>query len=347
MDTLDLNRYSPLPLTADRLLKNRVVLPPMASQTATPEGFATTATFDHYARLARSGAGLLIAEYTFVHASGRSEDNQLGASTDAHIAGLTEIAKIFKSSGAVAGLQLSHGGGKSDRQLTSGFFMGPSGIAVPVKNETLEAPAIMSLDDVLLWKNAFVAAAGRAVQAGFELVEFHSAHGYGLNQFLSPITNRRDDAYGKNLAGRARLLIEIVSEVRSLYPQLLISVRIPGQDFLENGLTTADMIEVARMLENAGVHLIHVSSGIGGWRRPADRTGQGYLVSEAAAIQKNIRLPVIGVGGIETGLYIDGALQSGLFALAAVGRAILGDPPGWHAQNLPAHILCAGILHCG
>ncbi|MGZ3724060.1 MAG: oxidoreductase, partial [Bdellovibrionales bacterium] len=199
----------------------------MASQTASSTGLVTQATLDHYANLALARAGLLIAEYTFVHQSGRSEENQLGASTDAHIEGLAKIAKIIKSSGALAGLQLSHGGGKSDRDLTGGKFMGPSGIAVPVKNETLEAPAPMTLEDIAVWKNSFVAAAGRAVQAGFDLVEFHSAHGYGLNQFLSSITNQRDDHYGGDLEHRARILNEIVSEVRALYPRLIISVRIP------------------------------------------------------------------------------------------------------------------------
>jgi NADPH2 dehydrogenase len=172
------------------------------------------------------------------------------------------------------------------------------------------------------------------VGAGFDLVEFHSAHGYGFNQWLSPLTNRRDDRYGRDLAGRSRLLREVIQQVRSRYPELLLSVRLPGQDFLERGLTLADTVQVARWLQAEGVNTIHISSGIGGWRRPDSRSGEGYLVEEAAVHQSQLDLPVIGVGGIETGDYIDQGLRRGHFALAAVGRAILADPRGWHEKTL-------------
>lgn len=306
----------------------------MASSTADSAGFATDKTFEHYARLVEAGAGLAIVEYTFVHPSGRSEDNQLGASTDEHIDGLQKIAEIIKQSGSVAGVQLTHGGGKSDTTLTAGDFMAPSAIPVPVKGETLETPRVMSSAEIEIWKSAFAAAIGRAVAAGFDLVELHSAHGYGLNQFLSPITNHREDEYGATLLGRSRLLREIVSEARKRYPDLLISVRMPGQDFMPNGLTTADSTTVAKWLEACGASVIHVSSGIGGWKRPVERRGEGYLVPEAAIIQANVSLPVIGVGGIETADYIDQGLREKKFSLAAVGRAILKDPAGWRKKVL-------------
>jgi NADPH2 dehydrogenase len=108
----------------------------------------------------------------------------------------------------------------------------------------------------------------------------------------------------------------------------------PGQDFLEGGLSIHDTLAVAEMLEGLGVHVIHVSSGIGGWRRPSTRVGEGYLVDEAAEFQARLHIPVIGVGGIETGDYIDRSLQTGRFSLAAVGRAILRDPDDWGRQQL-------------
>ena len=188
MKTPTQSRLTPLCLNKAHTLLNRIVVPPMASGTATTQGFATQQTLDHYANLRESGAGLIIAEYTFVHASGRSEQNQLGISTDNHIEGLSEIAKILKMNGATAGIQLSHGGGKSSKELTNGRLMSPSGIPVPVKDQILETPNPMNFDELELWKNAFVEAARRAVAAGFDLVELHSAHGYGLNQWLSPIT---------------------------------------------------------------------------------------------------------------------------------------------------------------
>jgi NADPH2 dehydrogenase len=306
----------------------------MASQTASQDGFVTEKTIAHYNRLAEAKPGLLIVEYTFVHFSGRSEDFQLGVQSDAHIDGLSRLAQAIKKSGALAGLQITHGGGKSERSLTGGALMGPSAVSVPVKDRQLENPDPMNTSDIELWKFAFVDASDRAVAAGFDLIELHSAHGYGLNQWLSPITNQRTDDYGGDLNNRMRLLLEIIEAIRARHPRLLISVRMPGQDFIEDGLRPAETVAVAQAIERAGVDIIHVSSGIGGWRRPSSRTGEGYLVPEAADIQANVRIPVIGVGGIETGTYIDESLQLGRFALAAVGRAILKDPSFWNKTQL-------------
>lgn len=331
METL--NRFTTLNLNSRISLRNRIVVPPMASQTATTEGMATEKTFEHYERLALSGTSLVFVEYTYVHRSGRSEENQLGISNVAQINGLRQVAAIIHKSGAIAGLQLSHGGGKSARNLTGGTLMSPSGISVPVRNEALETPDVMSTEDILLWKQAFVAAAERAVRAGFDLIELHAAHGYGLNQFLSPITNQRLDSYGADLQGRSRLLLEIVAAVRQQFPALLISVRMPGQDFFENGLLLTDTITLALALEMAGVNLLHVSSGIGGWRGPSSRNGtEGYLVPEAALIQAQVKVPVIGVGGIQTAAYIDKVLSEKSVSLVAVGRAVLKDPSEFYKK---------------
>jgi len=333
MATATLNRCTELKLGNNHTLRNRVVVPPMASETADDGGFVTERTLAHYARLAEAKPGLLIAEYTFVHLSGKSEDNQLGVQSDAHVAGLTQLATLIKRSGAVAGLQITHAGGKTERALTGGALMGPSSVPVPVKDREMEAPSPMTAEEIAQWKTAFSQAVDRAAVAGFDLVEFHSAHGYGLNQWLSPITNHRTDTYGGDLQGRMRLLLEIIADAKARHPDLLLSVRMPGQDFLEDGLKIESSILVAQALEKSGVNLIHVSSGIGGWRRPRDRIGEGYLVSEAAQIQAAVSTPVIGVGGIESGTYIDESLQLGRFTLAAVGRAILKDPSVWNKAN--------------
>jgi NADPH2 dehydrogenase len=220
--------------------------------------------------------------------------------------------------------------------------MSPSGIPVPVKDRRMETPDAMSAAEIGDWKHWFLDSARRASLAGFDILELHSAHGYGLNQWLSPLTNRREDAYGRDAEGRSRLLLELVSEIRAAHPGLLVSVRMPGQDFLDGGMTSAEAIEVARSLEGAGVDLVDVSSGIGGWRRPRDREGEGYLVAEAHAIQASVRAPVIGVGGIRTGAYVDRALDEGRFSLAAIGRAILEDPAGWGKAQLEAAMSEAG-----
>lgn len=328
------NRFSPLALGPRVIAKNRVVVPAMASQTAAPDGTATNRTSEHYQRLAESGAGLVLVEYSYVHRSGRSEPNQLGADTDAHCVGLARIAHTIRAAESIPGLQLTHAGGKTERHYTDGSLLSPSGIAVPVKDRVLETPSVMTMADIRLWREAFVAAAERAAAAGFGLIELHAAHGYGLNQWLSPLTNTRTDAYGGSLEKRAALLLEIIAEIKARLPELVISVRAPGQDHLPGGLTTDEAIQTAILLQAAGVHVINVSSGLGGWRRPGERSGEGYLVAEAAAFRAALAVPVVGVGGIETAAYIERGLAAGWFTLAAVGRAILADPARWGARHL-------------
>lgn len=323
-----IDRFHPLHLRT-KTLTNRVVVPPMASETADELGYVTEKTIEHYRSLARSKAGLVIVEYSFVHISGRSEEFQLGIDQDDQVRGLRRVALAIKSQGAVAGIQLTHAGGKSETIFTGGSLPSPSGIVVPVKEKELETPHTMDLSEINLWKDSFLHAADRASEAGFSLIELHAAHGYGLNQWLSPLTNKRTDKYQG-----AQLLYEIVTQIKNALPHLLISVRLPGQDFIPGGLTPEDSLLIAKNLETLGVDVVNISSGIGGWRRPGDRSGEGYLVNEASFIASHISIPVIGVGGIESAGYIDHMLNQNKVALAAVGRAILKDSKQWGETHL-------------
>jgi NADPH2 dehydrogenase len=312
----------------------------MASETADSKGFVTDKTLTHYSRLSRSGAGLMMVEYTYVHSSGRSEAHQLGITTDDHVPGLTIIAELFRKAGAVAGIQLTHCGGKSDYKLTSGELIGASAVSVPVKDNVLEIPRSMTLEEIVQLKKWFLQAAYRAVAAGFGLIELHSAHGYGLNQWLSSVTNQRSDEYGGSLRNRARLLLEIIVQIRSAFPNILLAVRLPGQDLMENGLSVQNMIEVSLWLQEAGLDILDVSSGLGGWRRPKERRGEGYLIPEASRIQSEVSIPVIGVGGIETPEYMDKVIAERKVSLTAVGRAILIDPVKFNER-----IFLKGVNH--
>ncbi|MDA8792145.1 NADH:flavin oxidoreductase [Bacteriovoracaceae bacterium] len=319
-------------LNKTTILKNRVVVPPMASGTADDNGRATQKTFDHYKRLTTSKAGLIMVEYTYVHPFGKSEPNQLGLYTKEHTEAVRSIAKIIKDSGSLSAIQLVHGGAKSTYELTSGNLIGPSSIIIPSKVETLEKPREADLNDIELIIKSFVESANMAIAAGFDIIELHAAHGYGLNQWLSPITNKRSDDFGGTLKKRARILFNIVEQIKLNHPNILLSIRIPGEDHFDDGLSQVDMIWISKELETKGVSLINVSSGIGGWRRPRNKTGEGYLVENARIIQKEISIPVIGVGGIETSGYINKSLNNKSLSLAAVGRAILKNP-GWGPQN--------------
>lgn len=328
------NRFSPLKLRNDSIIANRIVIPSMASETADVSGYVTAKTIAHYSRLAEAQAGLVMVEYSFVHSSGRSEEHQLGINQPPQKEGLSQIAKAIKEKGSLAGIQLTHSGGKTESRYTDGILQSPSGIVVPAKDKVLETPFEMNLQDIKDWKKWFLNAAHLAVEANYDVIELHAAHGYGLNQWLSPITNKRTDQYGGSISNNSRLLLEIVKDIRNQYPLMLISVRMPGQDFLEGGLTIDDSIQIAKQLQDAGVDIINISSGIGGWRRPGERHGEGYLVEEASKIQNKISAPVIGVGGIESGSYIDELLSKNKISLAAVGRAILKDPKLWGINQL-------------
>lgn len=342
-----INRYTPYRFKNGLTTQNRVVVPPMASQTADENGNVTDRTVEHYKRLAQSNAGLIFAEYTYIHITGRGEKNQLGANSDANIPGLKKIASIIHQSGAIAGLQLVHVGGKTSIDLTGSPLMGPSAVPVPVKGWTPGEPIPMTNEQIQDWISWFIVAVGRAVAADFDLIELHAAHGYGLNQWLSPLTNRRSDSFGGTIEGRSQLLLKIAREIKSQYPNTLLSVRLPAQDHFEGGLTVREMNWVVAQLESAGVDLINVSSGIGGWRRPEGKTGQGYLVADAAKIKSHTAIPVIGVGGVETGEFIDEILLAQKVDFAAIGRAILQNPTMWSKENLKLVWMPMETTHAG
>lgn len=346
-----LNRFSCLELPFGKIAQNRLVVPPMASSTADENGFATDTTVSHYSRLAEAGAGITFVEYTYVDKSGRSEANQLGLTTPEHGAAVSHVAKALKASGTIPGIQLTHAGGKSERALTGGRLMAPSNVIVPVKDQILGTPDAMSQDDIWLWHQSFVKAAKLAAEAGFEIIELHCAHGYGLNQWLSPFTNKRTDRYGGSVENRSRLLVEILQSIRKVLPETLLAIRLAGQDFIAGGLTREDSLAIANLALEAGLNIMDVSSGLGGWRRPGDRNGEGYLVGEAAFMQANLNIPVIGVGGIQSGGFIDQSLSNRSLSFAAVGRAILENPAKWRRDNMGysdkmSHNEVAGPLRC-
>ena len=323
-EILYMNRFSTFPI-ANHVLKNRLVVAPMASQTSTLDGKVTEKTVRHYANLAQSQAALVMVEYSFVAFSGRSEPNQLGVHDDDCINGIKDIAKVIHQTGAKAGLQLTHCGGKAQLDVCP-ELMGPSGITVPAYDRILPTPRIMSLNDISSFKKQFVDAARRVELAGFDFVELHCAHGYGLNQFLSRLTKQRDDQYGGSQRNRARLIVEIIEQIKQ-HTQLSIMVRVPGQDLYPEGLTQAQIVESCHYFIDAGVVVLDVSSGIGGWNRPKERRTEGFLVEEAAYLkQAHLQACIIGVGGIETAEYIDMAIANQWLDLAAVGRAILRGP---------------------
>ncbi len=338
----DVKLFSEFSLRSVRL-KNRVVISPMGTYTA-ENGHLQPFHHTHYANFAMGGAGLVMVEQTSITRRGRVTNGDPGLWEDSHIAGMRALVSHMKSYGAKAGIQLNHGGRKSSMQrafrgngpLTDADLamgeerwtpLAPS--ALPLGEGWL-TPEAASVEQIEGLRRAWVAAARRAVLAGFDLIEIHMAHGYLLQNFLSPLANHRDDAYGGSLENRMRFPLEVVRAVREVLPQSMpLLARISATDWIEGGWTIEDSLVLARALSEAGVDLVDCSSGgnlrIGATNASLGR-GPGYQVPFADRIRAETGVPTAAVGMIRTPEFAERILQEGRADLIFLARQALFDP---------------------
>lgn len=325
--------HTPLKLR-DVNLKNRLAVSPMCMYSA-QDGHANNFHLVHLGRFALGGAGLVIAEATAVSPEGRISPRDLGLWDDAHTKNLGEVVDFLKEHGAVAGVQLAHAGRKAS---TYAPFDGRGGLPEHKGawqtlgagderyNEAMPVPRAMDADDIAALRRAFRDATRRAVICGFEAVEIHAAHGYLLHQFLSPLTNRRSDAYGGDFAGRTRLLLEVTEEVRGAWPNHLpLFVRLSATDWVEGGWDIDETVELSRELGRLGVDVIDVSSG---GLHPDQKipVQPGYQVAFAERIRREAGVRTMAVGLITEARQAETILQSEQADLIAIGRQFLRDP---------------------
>lgn len=298
-------------------LKNRIVMAPMCMYAAQNDGFVTPWHHIHYISRANGQVGLIMLEATAVLPEGRISEHDLGIWDDTHIEGLKSLVNGLKANGAKTAIQLAHAGRKSTVDAT---IYAPSAIAF---NESYKTPTAMTLQDITSVVEAFKQAAKRAIEAGFDVLEIHGAHGYLINEFLSPLTNQRTDAYGGSAENRYRLLSEIITEVRSIFDGPLF-VRVSANDHVENGLQVEDYIQYADWMQKQGVDFIDVSTG---GLVPANyHVYPGYQVPFAEAIRKQANVPTGAVGLITTGIQAEEILQNERADLIFIGRELLRDP---------------------
>lgn len=311
------------PLTVGRLrLKNRIVLPPMANELASKRGEVTDALIAHYTRRA-SGVGLVIVEHSYVALEGKLSSRQLGIYDDALIDGLSRLADSVHARGTPVCIQMNHAGRRASSSICGAHPVGPSRIAA---SESDEVPRELKKDEIRSLVSMFGCAARRALESGFDGVEVHGAHGFLLNQFTSPLSNRRTDEYGGSLKNRIRLPLEVVEEVRkAVGPEFPLLYRLGAYDGPEGGITIGDCQAFARRLVEAGVNVVDVSGGLIG-SRPEGMQSQGYFLPFAEKIKQAVQVPVIGVGGIRDAEFADEVIRQGWVDLVAVGRAMLADP---------------------
>lgn len=351
--------FSPLRL-GPLSLPNRIVIAPMCQYSA-DEGRAGDWHVQHLGTLSQSGAGLLILEATAVEPRGRISWADLGLwneATETALGGV--LASLRRWSDMPIGIQLAHagrkastarpwdGGGAIAPEQPNGWqVVAPSPLPFNDGGPVPQALDAGGIDGVVA---AFADAAQRAVRLGFELIEIHAAHGYLLHQFLSPLSNRRDDEYGGSLENRMRLTLRVFDAVRAVVPaHVAVGVRISATDWVEGGWDVEQSIVLAKALEARASDFIHVSSG-GLDSRQQIPVGPGYQVPLAEAIKAQVRTPVIAVGLITEATQAEAILAEGRADAIALARGILYDPRWpWHAavelgaqvQAAPQYLRCA------
>jgi NADPH2 dehydrogenase len=298
---------------------------PMNMYSGTAEGRPTDFHLVHYGARAQGGVGLVMQEVTAIDARARIRPSDLGLWDDAQAALLRRVVDFVHSQGAKMGVQLGHAGRKgwtNEQGRGETPIVGPS--AVPFAPDWVVPLALQErdLDGIVA---GFVAAARRALTAGYDVVEVHSAHGYLLHEFLSPLSNQRTDAYGGSLENRARLLRRVVQAVRGAWPMdRALFARISATDWTPGGLDIAQTVQVARWLQEDGVDLLDVSAG--GNVPGASPTGPGYLAPISSQVRRETGLPVSVVGFISAPELAEEIVRNGRADLVFLGRELLRNP---------------------
>ena len=339
--------FKPLPIR-NITLKNRLAVSPMC-QYSSEDGFANDWHLVHLGSRAVGGAGLVFTEATAISAAGRISPGDLGIWKDEHIAFLQRITSFIEKHGAVPGIQLAHAGRKASHHVpwegskslseSEGAWQTIAPSALPyTSNEP--TPQAMTLQDIRACINDFVKATRRALAAGFKVIELHAAHGYLLNEFLSPLSNKRTDTYGGSFENRCRFLLETVVAVRKeIGYNLPLFVRISATEWVPGGWTSEDSVRLAHLLKEASVDLLDCSTG-GNSPEQEIVPGPLYQLPFAAAIKKETGILTGAVGIITKAQEAENILQNGEADLIFMGREFLRDPyfPLHAAKELDADI---------
>jgi NADPH2 dehydrogenase len=302
----------------DVTLKNRVVMSPMCMFSSNNEdGKLQNWHHTHYVSRAVGQVGLIILEATAVTPQGRISPRDLGIWSDDHIDGLKSLVSQIKDHGTKAGIQIAHAGRKAELE---GEIIAPSAIAF---DEKMKTPKEMTKTEIAETVDAFKNGVERAKKAGFDVIELHGAHGYLINEFLSPLSNHRTDEYGGTPENRYRFLREVIDAVKTVWEGPLF-VRVSAYDYHEEGLTAGDYVIIAKWLKEQGVDVIDVSSGA---IIPAPiHVYPGYQVKFSEEIKHGTPIDTGAVGLITSGIHAEEILQNDRADLIFIGRGLLRDP---------------------
>lgn len=315
------NLFEPISI-GNMQLKNRAVMAPMATHFAGPDGAVTKRLIDYYVERARGGVGLIVTESNYVHIRGRGGFNRMGLYDDSLLDGHTDLAHAIHAQGARVCVQIHHAGRSANRAAIGEMPMAPT---------ATDAAREMTLGDIEEVKRSFALAAGRAKKAGFDAVQVHGAHGYLINQFLSPASNKRKDGYGGSDEARMRFLLEVVESVRNAVGKdFPVLVRLTGEEYQEGGYGLDFILGVCRSLEEAGVVSIDLSGSMADTPdKPGALPGMDHpacpLVPYAQAVKKVVGIPIGAVGRIYKPQLAEQVLQEGRADLIYLGRSLIAD----------------------
>lgn len=313
------------PIQAGKLvLNNRLVMPPMATSKAEVDGKVSRDIIDYYAEKSEGGyISLIIIEHSFIMPEGKASEQQVSIADDSVVLHLKELAEVIHKNGTKAVMQINHAGSAAAEEVIGTTPVAPSAVANPRKGNMPRELTGEEIKDII---KGFAVAARRVKEAGFDGVEIHSAHGYLLNQFFSPLTNKRTDEYGGDIYGRLHIHLQVIEAVRSAvgedFPLLL---RLGASDFIDGGITIEDSQIAAKEFEKAGISILDISGGFSGYNVPELVGRQGYFAPLTEAIKKVVSIPVILTGGITDINAAEQLLTEGKADLIGVGRAILKD----------------------
>lgn len=299
-------------------LQNRIVMPPMATEKS-DQGIVTQDQIDYYVKRAQN-TGLVIVEHAYVSPEGKCSKNQLSICDDNCIGGLKKLSDAIHATGSVCLTQLAHAGARA--KYTGLAAISPSGIKLDEEN-----PVEMTSEDIERIRESFLKAAIRSKEAGFDGVEVHSAHIYLLNQFYSPITNKRTDKYtGATIEGRTKLQCEIIRAIRQeIGEEFIIAIRLGAYDYEEEGSQIEDIPLACQKFVEAGADIIDISGGLHMYNSP-ESDEPGYFKKLSIAAKSGVNVPVILTGGIKTSSEAEKLLEENAADLIGVGRAMIKNP---------------------
>lgn len=307
--------------------KNRIVMPPMATNYASPEGFATERLTAYYVERAKGGVGYITVEHTGILQQGKASPNMLLISSDEHASRIGEMIDAVHGTGGKIVVQINHGGRQTSSSVTGSPIVGPSPIPCPTLGEIPRELSIAEIEEIV---EAFSTAAQRVKDAGADGVELHMAHGYLICSFLSPFSNRREDHYGGDVQGRTRFAREVLKSARDrIGPNFPIICRLSGDEYVDGGLTLDQTKQIAQILEKEGADALHISAcnrASGYLNQPPYYAEEGVFVHLAEGIKSVVNIPVITVGRIRNPIMADRILRDGKADLISMGRALISDP---------------------